>query len=162
MAQSITLYSPLDPVALATKLKTVMKVNGKRTDWHVRGKGTQFDMSLTYMKPSQEGNEPKFNAVMESHGEGTLISGTLSQSKIAIPFWVYWFVGVGVFYLFALSLWFFDTPLLPRLLFLSFPTFMFFIGLRIAAHSRKQVREDPGTPQNILDFLAETVDARTL
>lgn len=162
MKEDIKLYSPLDPIALALKLKAEMEARAKRRDRHVHGKGTELAMSLVYGNPNQlQGTEPEFEATMESQGEGTLITGEMSQTKRPLPFFLIWNGGVGLFFLFSVALWFVEKlPILFNLFFSGVPGLMLTLGLTMAYQSRNDIPEKPGKPQQIMDFLAETVDAR--
>ncbi|WP_422344373.1 hypothetical protein [Parasphingorhabdus sp.] len=163
MKEDITLFSPMDPIPLAEKLKAEMKRRKKRKDRHVFGNGTERKMFLTFRRPGfQNGGEPNLKAKMREHDGGTLIEGTIRQGK-AMPFFLFWNGFVGTFFLFSLLLWFVDeAPLFFNLFFSGIPAIMLAIGLTAAYKTRNDPPEDPGTPQKILDFLADTVDARPL
>ncbi|WP_109356406.1 hypothetical protein [Sphingorhabdus sp. EL138] len=163
MKEDIKLYSPMKPIPLAKELKAEMKKRKKRKDHHVFGGGTERKMFLTYRRPGfKNGGEPYLKAKMREHDGGTLIEGTMRQGK-AMPFFLFWNGFVGLFFLFSLFLWFVDdAPIFFNLIFSGIPAVMLAIGLTAAYKTRNDPPEDPGTPQNILDFLAETVDARPL
>lgn len=161
MKEGIKLYSPLDPIALALKLKAEMKKRKGRNGYHVFGGGTEAKMALTYRRRGfNNGSEPNLKAKMRKHDGGTLIEGTISQGK-GIPFFLFWNGFVSAFFLLSLSLWFVGkTPLFFNLIFSGVPAVMLAIGLTAAYKTRNDPPEDSGTPQRILDFLAETVNAR--
>lgn len=163
MKEDIKLYSSLNPIALALKLKAEMKKRKKRKGYHVFGRGREAKMALTYRRRGfNNGSEPNLKAKMREHDGGTLIEGTINQGK-GIPFFLFWNGFVGAFFLFSLSLWLVGkTPLFFNLIFSGIPAVMLAIGLTAAYKTRNDPPEDPGTPQKILDFLAETVDARPL
>ncbi len=163
MKEDIKLYSPMEPIPLAKKLKAEMKKRKKRKGYHVFGNGTERKMFLTYRRPGLKvGAEPILNAKMREHDGGTLIEGTMRQGK-AMPFFLFWNGFVGLFFLFSLVFWFIDdAPMIFNLIFSGIPAVMLAVGLTAAYKTRNDPPEDPGTPQKILNFLAETVDARPL
>lgn len=164
MKKDIKLYSPLDPIALALRLKKKMKGQEKRKDYRVFGGGTEKDMKLTYRRPGLKiGVAPYLTATMSEHKGGTLIEGEIRQNKNPVPFFLIWNGFVGAFFLFSLFLWTVDgPPIFFNLFFSGIPGLMLIIGLTAWYKTRNEEPEDPGTPDNILEFLAKTVDAHPI
>lgn len=164
MKEDIKLYSPLDPIALALKLKAEMKKRRRRKGYHVFGGGTEHDMKLTYRRHGLKiGAAPYLTAEMSAHEGGTLIEGEIKQNEHPIPFFLMWNGFVGLFFVFSLFLWTVDdAPWIFNLIFSGIPGVMLIIGLTAWYKTSKEEPEDPGTPQHILDFLADIVDARPL
>ncbi|GAB5487853.1 MAG: hypothetical protein Pars2KO_14230 [Parasphingorhabdus sp.] len=163
MATPITLFSPLDPITLATKLKDEMAKRKKQSGFMVHGGGTEKKMNLVYgRRKISFGVEPKLQATMREHDGGTLISGELHEAGSKKQFLAVWFGFVAIFFMASLALWEFDdAPLLFNIVFSGIPGLMLIIFGLMVFKTRNDKDVDRGTPQKILDFLAETVEAKS-
>lgn len=162
MSQSVKLFSPLDPVALATKLKNEMEKREKRKGFHVFGGGTEEKITLLYgRKNVSMGIEPKLEGTMRAHDGGTLIEADITKRGNPKTFFVIWFLFLIPFVAIGIGSWFFDgPPLMFKIMFTGVPAIMVAAGIFFLRASRKDKLKDYGTIYHILDFLEETVDAR--
>ncbi len=165
MTDSITLFSPLEPVALATKLKEEMEKREDRDDFHVFGAGTEDEITLIYgQNKNRAGIEPRLQGKMRFYDGGTLIEaevasvGNLGGLKV---FLIIWCLALTPFLAIITVLWFTsDVPLIMKLFFTAVIFTMLGIGLLKMHGLNKHRQEDHGTVDHILDFLEETVEAK--
>ncbi|MGY4397737.1 hypothetical protein ACVWZA_002934 [Sphingomonas sp. UYAg733] len=99
MARKIVLESPLDPVALATRLKTVLGGrDGQIKAAGVTGQGTDQSMMLFYFRPNiQNSFATNLTATMAAAGGGTRIAGRIGTPRSAGVFMGCWFGFLTVF-----------------------------------------------------------------
>ena len=161
----IRLFSPLDPITLATKLKDEMEASKKRTGRQVFGSGTESKMHLIYAsrKGTKSSFLPELNATMTAHREGTLIEGIIKQEFEPDNFLLMWNSFIGVFFIVGLLFWIFTAaPLMFSLIFTGIP-FLMLVSVNLLMWNSKEQKphKNIGGPQDIIDFLEKTVDARS-
>lgn len=89
MARPIVLTSPLDPVAIATKLKEVLGNGDIAPVRGVTGKGSEQSMMLCYFRPNvQNSFQAALTATIEPEGGGARIEG-----EIGTPHSLFVFMG---------------------------------------------------------------------
>lgn len=133
----------------------------KQTGFMVHGGGTEKKMKLVYgRRKISFGVEPMLLATMKEYNGGTLIKGELHEAGSKKQFLAVWFGFVSIFFMASLALWEFDdAPLLFNIIFSGIPGLML-VGFGVMVFKTRNDQEvDQGTPQIIVDFLAETVDA---
>lgn len=162
--RKVKLFSPLDPITLATKLKAEMEKREDNKDFHVFGGGTEEEITLLYGRPHiLTGIEPKLRGTMRAHDGGTLIEAKTTKRGNPKKFFVIWFTFLIPFVAIGISSWFFDgPPLMFKIMFTGIPAIMIGAGILMFRQSLRKKPEDFGTIYHILDFLEETVDARPL
>lgn len=165
MADSVTLFSPLEPIVLATKLKEEMEKREDRDDFHVFGGGTEDEITLIYgHNEDHTGIEPRLQGKMRFYDGGTLIEaevtsvGNLGGLKV---FLIIWCLALTPFLAISTVLWFIsEVPLIGKFFCTVVIFAMLGIGLLKMRGLNKHRQEDHGTVDHILDFLEETVDAK--
>ncbi len=162
MSNSVKLFSPLDPIALATKLKDEMEKRKKRRGFHVFGRGTEKKITLIYgRKNISMGIEPKLDGTMRAHDGGTLIEADITKRGNPKTFFIIWFTFLIPFIVIGCGSWFFDgPPLMFKIMFTGIPAIMVGAGIFFLQASRKDKLDDYGTIHHIFDFLEKTVEAR--
>lgn len=81
MARDIILHSPLDPVAIAKRLRDVLGARKGKPKKGVTGQGNEYEMSLFVYRYKAAPTLTKFDAVMEPEGTGTRIDGRCRVSR---------------------------------------------------------------------------------
>lgn len=161
----IDLFSPMDPISLAAKLKAEMELSKKRTGRQVYGFGSEKKMNLFYAKRKGTRNfAAQLAANMSAHEGGTRITGNVRQILKDIPFVFIWCAFTGIFFLGFSLIWFAENaPLLAKLIASGIPGLMF-ISVLLLEWGRAEPKppKDIGSPQDILDWLADIVDARDI
>lgn len=162
MSKSVKLFSPLDPIALANKLKDEMEKRKKKKGFHVFGGGTEEKITLLYgRKNISIGIEPKLDGTMRAHDGGTLIEADITKRGNPKLFFIIWFTFLIPFAAIGIGSWFFEgPPLMFKIMFTGVPAIMVAAGIFFLHASRNDKPEDYGTIYHILDFLEEAVDAR--
>lgn len=162
--RTVKLFSPLDPIALATKLKDEMEKREKHKGFHVFGGGTEEEITLLYGRPDiLTGIEPTLRGTMRAHDGGTLIEAKATKRGNPKIFFVIWFLFLIPFVAIGIGSWFFDgPPLMFKILFTGVPAIMLGAGILMLRRSLEKKPEEFGTIYHIFDFLEETVDARPL
>ena len=159
MARRITLRSPLDPIALATRLKSIVPATVDRdTPAGVIGRGSEQDMRLWYYRPNFRNDlQTTLTATIDADGSGSRITGRLGAPTGAKIFLVLWTGIVSVFLVIGLALLVSGAPWQAGAGFSGAALFMLAIGGLIGWVGLRHDRADAAA---ILDFLARTVDAR--
>lgn len=159
--QDVRLFSPLDPITLATRLKDEMILSKKRTGRQVYGFGSEKKMNLVYAK--RKGSRDfaaQLAATMGEYQGGTLITGNTRQILKDIPFVILWCAFTGTFFMGSLVFWFIDFDWLGRLMFSGIPALMFIMVLALEwGRPARKPPKDIGSAQDIIDWLAKTIDA---
>ena len=87
MARPIVLTSPLDPMAIATKLKEVLGNGDVAPVRGVTGKGSEQSMMLCYFRPNvQNSFQAALNATIEPEGDGARIEGEIGTPRSLLLF----------------------------------------------------------------------------
>ncbi len=161
LEQDVCLFSPLDPITLANRLKNEMELSKTRTGRQVYGFGTEKKMNLVYAKrKGSRGFAAQLAATMEEHEGGTLMTGRTKQILKDIPFVILWCAFTGIFFAGSLVFWFHDFDWLARLIFSGIPAVMFIMVLALEwGRPERRPPEDIGSAQDIIDWLAKTVSA---
>jgi len=95
MARPIVLTSPLDPMAIATKLKEVLGTGDIAPVRGVTGKGSEQSMMLCYFRPNvQNSFQAALNATIEPEGGGARIEGEIGTPHSLLVFMWCWFGGL--------------------------------------------------------------------
>ncbi|MEO8375719.1 MAG: hypothetical protein ABI471_10875 [Sphingomonas bacterium] len=95
MARPIVLTSPLDPMAIATKLKEVLGNGDIAPVRGVTGKGSEQSMMLCYFRPNvQNSFQAALNATIEAEGGGARIEGEIGTPRSLLVFMLCWFGGL--------------------------------------------------------------------
>lgn len=159
MARRIVLHSPLDPVALATRLKErVPAAVDDKTVAQVIGRGSEQAMTLFYYRPRFRNDlATKLVASIEPDGGGSRIEGTIGAPTAGMVFLGCWMVFVTLFLLGPLALWLGGAPLLVVGPMLGIAGGMLAFGLLFGWLALHHGKRDAAA---IRTFLAETVDAR--
>jgi len=158
MTRKIVLYSPLPPVALATRLKEVLG-GGKGRKAGVTGHGTEEDMLLYVYRPNfQNSFQTGLKATMAADGDGTRIEGRIGPPGSAVFFMWIWcgfllfFIAFG-----AIGMIMSGASLMANALFFVIPAGMLLFGWGLW---RLGTWNDSKDRDAILKFLADTVQAR--
>lgn len=93
MARRIALHSPLDPVAVATRLRDVLGDRSKpAAGAGVTGNGSVTEMTLFYYRPNlQNSFQTRLIATMDAEGSGTRIAGKIGVAGGVKVFMALWF-----------------------------------------------------------------------
>ena len=159
MARRIVLQSPLDPAAIATKLKHVLGDRTAKPMKGVTGNGSEQDMTLFYFRPNiQNSFQTSLTATMEPAAGGTRIEGKIGTPVSARVFMGCWFGFLAVFLVLAgggtiAS----GAPLNDVLPFVAIPLGMMAFGALLYRLGTWTAKKDEAA---ILAFLATTVAAR--
>ncbi|WP_034160528.1 hypothetical protein [Sphingomonas sp. ERG5] len=160
MGRPIVLISPLDPVALAKKLKRALGGrDGQAKVAGVTGQGTERDMTLFYYRPNARTNfVSTLTATMTPDRDGTRIEGRIGTLNGMTIFLGFWFGALILFLLIAGSVMLNTaTPLADAWPVIAVPLgLMAFGGMLFRAGSSTVTNDEAA----ILAFLADTVDAR--
>ncbi len=160
MARTIVLKSPLDPIALATKLKTVLGGRGRQVKAAcVTGQGTDQSMMLFYFRPNvQNSFASNLTATMEADGGGTRIEGRIGTPRSATVFLGCWFGFLTVFLALAGGgMIAAGTPFGDAWPMIAIPLGMMVFGGLLYRLGTWTAKKDEAA---ILAFLADTVSAR--
>ncbi|MBN8845311.1 MAG: hypothetical protein J0H88_18905 [Sphingomonadales bacterium] len=157
-SETIDLYSPLPPDAIARKLKAIMDDPMEDAQARVFGSGSQYDMTLRYARRNiQNTMAPQLDATMEPEGAGTRISGTLGQTRAGRMFPFVWHGFLSLFVIVGVSVaWFAPDALLFGVIFAGIPLLMMVMGA-IAFRAGGKGETDKA---EILAFLRRELDAR--
>jgi hypothetical protein len=156
---TITLHSPLAPVALATRLRDVLGDSSARPAAGVTGRGSEQDMRLWVYRPNlQNSFQTGLKATLDAEGGGTRITGTLGPPASAKLFMVVWFGFLGIFVVAGgVAMLAAGASPLASAPFVGFPLGMMAFGGGLWKLGTWNDRKDRAA---ILHFLADTVQAR--
>ena len=159
MARRILLASPLDPTAIATKLKDVLGDRTTKPVKGVTGNGSEQDVTLFYYRPNiQNSFQTRLIATMEPDGTGTRIEGKMGPPGSATAFLGCWF---GFLTLFLLvgggGILASDASIGDAILFIAIPGAMMGFGVLLWRLGTWTAKADEAA---ILAFLATTIAAR--
>ena len=133
MTETIDLFSPLSPEAIAHKLKKIMDDDMPGKNARVLGRGTQQDMRLYYVRGrgNTGGLGKQLVATMEPERGGTRIKGTMKRSRSIFVFMFFWFGFLGFFMLVSSGLIFSRSDGLDLFdaMFLIVPSLMVIFGI---------------------------------
>ena len=157
---AIRLHSPYPPVALAERLKAALPPTmtaGSASQ--VTGYGTEARMTLWSHRPNFANSfKSVLSASVEADGAGSAITGRLGPHVVTRMFLWFWMGLVVMFGLGGLPILIFARlPLVIALPMLAIPVAMLAMAGLIWWIGRRSAREDEA---RILDFLAQTIDAR--
>lgn len=157
--ETIDLYSPLPPDAIARKLQTIMNDPMKDAQARVFGSGTQFDMTLRYARRNTENAmAPTLEAAMEPQAGGTRITGTLGRTAVGRMFPYVWHGFLSLFVLVGVLVgWFVPGMLLFAAIFAGIPLLMMAMGA-LAFHAA--AGKDDEDKREILRFLNRELQTR--
>ena len=92
MARHIVLTSPLDPMAIATKLKDLLGDGNAAPVKGVTGNGSEQSMALFYFRPNiQNSFQATLTATIEPEGSGARIEGLIGTPRSLQVFMWCWF-----------------------------------------------------------------------
>ncbi|MEP7005800.1 MAG: hypothetical protein ABI810_07445 [Sphingomonas bacterium] len=95
MARHIVLTSPLDPIAIATKLKAMLGDGNTAPVKGVTGSGSEQSMALLYFRPNiQNSFQAALTAMIEPEGSGARIEGMIGTPRSLVVFMWCWFGGL--------------------------------------------------------------------
>lgn len=156
MARRIRLTSPLDPIALATRLKERVPASvDDRTVAQVIGRGSEQAMTLFYYRPHLHNDlATKLVATIEPDGSGSVIEGRIGAPTFGIAFLGCWMIFVLHFLLAGIV---FFGAFRGATLFLLIPLAMLAFGALFGWFALRHGKRDAAA---IRAFLAETVQAR--
>ena len=152
----IVLQSPLDPVALATKMRDVLGDRDAKPKPGVTGQGSEQDMTL-YVYRSGSSAMTKFDATMDAAGSGTRIEGKFGIGRGLVLALAMWCGFLAMFLAIGLSVVAGGGPLGVGIPFILIPSAMIAIPFLLFWSGTRTNQQDQAA---ILAFLAETVEAR--
>lgn len=157
MSRKIVLHSPLDPLALATKLRVVLGDEKAKPKAGVTGHGSEQDMMLFVYRPNIRTNmNVRLTATMQPDGSGTRIEGTIGQASNVACFMVFWFGFLSIFLVVAGISAINGAPVEFWGPFGGIPLTMMAFGAVLVRVGRGPKGKDEAA---ILEFLARTVQA---
>lgn len=158
MSRRIVLHSPLDPVALATKLRDVLGDEKAKPKAGVTGHGSEQDMMLFVYRPNIRTNmNVRLVATMQPDDTGTRIEGKIGPASYVTCFMVFWFGFLSIFLVIAGFSAANGAPFEFWGIFGGIPLAMMAFGALLFRLGRGPKGKDE---EAILDFLARTVQAR--
>ena len=158
MSRKIILRSPLDPVALATKLRDVLGDEKARPKKGVTGHGSEQDMMLFVYRPNIQTNmNVRLTATMRPDGSGTRIEGKIGPASNVTFFMIFWFGFLSIFLVIAAFSAASGAPFEFWGIFGGIPLAMMVFGALLFRVGRGPKGKDE---KAILEFLARTVQAR--
>lgn len=158
MSRRIVLHSPLDPVALATKLRGVLGDEKAKPKAGVTGHGSEQDMMLFVYRPNVQTNvNVRLTATMQPDGTGTRIEGKIGPASNVTCFMIFWFGFLSIFLVIAAFSAVKGAPFEFWSIFGGIPLAMMVFGALLFRVGRGPKGKDE---KAILDFLAHTVQAR--
>lgn len=162
MAKRIVLHSPLAPVALATELRDVLGDRKKPPSGKgVTGQGSDSEMMLFFYRPNiQNSFATRLVATMTPESGGTRIEGKIGAAGLTTVFMGCWFGFLLIFAgIAAVGMIATHTVVKELAVFVAIPGTMAALGglmWWLGTHNGAADRAA------ILDFLAQTVDARSV
>lgn len=156
----VRLSSPHPPVALAERLKAALPATmTSGAPAQVTGYGTESRMTLWSHRPNFANSfKSVLSASIEADGGGSRIEGRLGPHAVTRMFLWFWMGLVAMFGLGGLPILIFARlPLVMALPMLAIPVAMLVMAGAIWWIGRRSACEDE---VRILDFLAQTIDAR--
>ena len=153
----VILHSPLDPVALATKLRDVLGGRDAKMKPGVTGQGSDQEMTLFVFRRAGEGNFVRFIATMEPDGTGTLIRGRFGVVRGLECGLILWVFILSIFVVTGTAIMIGGGDFVFGLVFAGVPGAMILVPLSLWWFG---TRGRSGDREQILAFLAETVQAR--
>ena len=158
MGRRITLHSPLDPVALAKKLRDVLGGEKAKPKAGVSGHGSEQDMMLFVYRPSIQTNmNVRLTATMQPDGTGTRIEGRIGPARSVTFFMIFWFGFLSIFLIAAGFAAAGGAPFEFWGMFGGIPLAMMVFGAVLFRVGRGPKGKDEAA---ILEFLVRTVQAR--
>jgi hypothetical protein len=158
VGRKIVLHSPLDPVALATKLRDVLGGEKAKPKKGVTGHGSEQDMMLFVYRPNIQTNmNVRLTATMQAEGSGTRIDGRIGAAGSVTGFKIFWFGFLSIFLIAAGFAAYSGAPFEFWGMFGGIPLAMMIFGAVLFRVGRGPNGKDE---KAILDFLARTVQAR--
>jgi len=158
MSRKIILHSPLDPVALATKLRDVLGGEKAKPKKGVTGHGSEQEMMLFVYRPNIQTNmNVRLTATMRPDGNGTRIEGKIGPASNVTCFMIFWFGFLSIFLVIAAFSAASGAPFEFWGMFGGIPLAMMVFGAVLFRVGRGPKGKDE---KAILEFLARTVQAR--
>ena len=159
MARHIALTSPLDPVAIATKLKDVLGDGSTAPVRGVTGNGSEQSMRLFYFRPNiQNSFQATLAATIEPEGSGALIEGEIGTPHSLVVFLCWWFGGLAAMViLVAGGIIASHAAFGDRLFLVVVPVVMMVVGALLYGVATRTAKTDETA---ILAFLEATIAAR--
>ena len=159
MARHIALTSPLDPMAIATKLKHVLGDGSTAPDRGVTGNGSEQSMRLFYFRPNiQNSFQATLTATIEAEGSGARIEGEIGTPRSLVVFMWWWFGGLAALIIMVAGGVIASRAAFgDRLFLVAVPVAMIVVGALLYGVGTRTAKTDEAA---ILAFLETTIAAR--